>query len=305
MNSKPKVETALEACQIEDLHAMTPERGSSEEFWKLVGRQEAFTEVSVFSTLSWAENLFRLKESKHYQKLGLSWAETIARFTPFSVDTADRMATAFGEFGKRFFEVRSLVRLSAQAYRQLNPGFTDDGKIIIGGEAYALTKANASAIQAAIEASNQQLAERSAEVSRAKAVATKAKEQADNAKKAVERKDEELQALKKKDSEFFKHVEDADHITIIQAHSQFEMVLRKLENLEAADLSPMNVGRLLGMIQYQRCALEQTYARLAEAKGLGDIAEFPVDPEFIESCYVGQRNVMAEYLTERKIKEAQ
>jgi hypothetical protein len=284
---------------------MDDDQQHREEIQRMIGRHEAFGLMAGKTTAAWAESLKRLKDAKAYRKFSLTWEEFCPRMLNISRPTADRIIADREEFGNHYFALSEVARLSRDSYRLIAGQVTDDGQLDIGGELVPITKQNGDRIKDYLGEVLVALRKEKEEHSRTRGNLTKSKEQADNAKKAVERKDEELQALKKKDSEFFKHVEDADHITIIQAHSQFEMVLRKLENLEAADLSPMNVGRLLGMIQYQRCALEQTYARLAEAKGLGDISEFPVDPEFIESCYVGQRNVIAEYLTERKVKEAQ
>jgi hypothetical protein len=268
---------------------------------RMVGRQEVLDTFGCITAALWAENIYRIKTSKAYKKMGINWEQACAKFFPhLSIDTCDRWAQQFGEFGAAFFHIKDVVRISAGVYRQINPKLTDDGKVIIAGEAFALTKTNAGAIQTAIEAQRQQLADKADEAARAKAAANRAQQERAEAKKAEEKAREELLTLKSAERDQTAGADDADHSTIISIHKTFEMCHRKIGTLAAKEMTAVNDARLIGLIEYHRRALAQLGQVVAENKGLGENSAFPVAEEFINDMYPGARNVLMEHVEEMR-----
>jgi hypothetical protein len=289
-----KDETVLEKVEIVDIAKQEREDKLSERdlFWKLCGAQQAHTDHCVLSTLMWAENLHRLQQSKAYRAIGLTWEQAVERFTPFSWRTAQRLADAFSEFGRRYFEVKSLVRISAQAYREVNPQFTDSGEIIIGSEKYPLKKEYAANIQAAFEAQKRRVSEALAEAASAK---RKAERKAEEAKKL----EEENAALKRKCEDLehpklYEHA-DRDYQHILLAMERHKEAIIRLADLRARKLSPDNVGRLLGAAAFIAMQAAKFCSDIRAQFGTGYTAPEPGDIAAIRELGAGARDVMQEY----------
>ena len=266
-----------------------------ESFLKLVGRQEILDAYGCITTALWAENIHNIKASKGYKKQGLTWSQACAKYFPhLSVDTCDRWASAFGQFGAQFFHVRDVVQISAQAYRQLNPEFTEDGKICIAGQEFVLSKSNAGAIQSAIEAYRQQLADKAEEASRAKATASKAKEQAENARKAAEAAQKKL-TDRDNPSLRWKNA-DLDHAFLLDLQAKFDLMAEQIRSYTQRGLTPENQDRFVAFCEYTFSIMHQVTERAKAEYGEGFCSAAPpsVFAE-VDALTPDKRNLVGEY----------
>lgn len=287
-----KEETALDRVEIQDVAAQEQKLSDRDLFWKLCGAQQAYTDICVMTTLLWAENLHRIQQSKSYRALGLTWEQAVERATPFSRRTAERLADAYAEFGRRYFEVRSIVRISAEAYRLVNPQFSESGEIIIGDERYPLKKEYCANIQAAFEAQKRRVAEAQAEAAAARKKAERKAEESDKLREenaALKRKCEELEHPK-----IYEHA-DRDYQHILLAMERHKEAIIRLADLRARKLSPDNVGRLLGAAAFIAMQAAQFASDIRAQFGNGYTAPEPGDIAAIRELGAGARDVMQEY----------
>ncbi len=277
-------QNVLEAVQVE-LESTDPT--AREAFFGLVARQEVLTTIGMFNNLMWAENLKRLKDEGYYKRMGLTWEQAVPRFCPFSYKTADRMIATFEEFGRGFFQVRDLVRITAEAYRQIAP-IVEDGHVIIGEEKIALTKANSARIQAAFESERKKAQEKAEELTRAKSDVVQARQQRDAAKKALE------------DIKRPKFVpEDEDHEAIVAAEADFfRPMMARLRALAqrdgrhdaTGDMSKDNQARLVGLLALMAGEIGKLRLDVLETVGAEALASV------YDTQVEGARSPMAEHL---------
>ncbi|MGO9257581.1 MAG: hypothetical protein ACLQU1_14905 [Bryobacteraceae bacterium] len=60
-----------------------------------------------------------MKETRCYQKLGLSWDDFCRQHTGISHRHADRIIRRYEEFGEACFRLSSLARISPEGYREI------------------------------------------------------------------------------------------------------------------------------------------------------------------------------------------
>jgi paraquat-inducible protein B len=164
-----------------------------EQFWIDLGAQRALNSVATVTNLLWLENISRLKASKEYRKRGLTW-EQVCEYAGQSQPTVDRLISDFREFGKSFFKVIELTKISREAYRLVNPVEVEEGKLRIGEQVFAITKGNAPEIEAAIQAEAEKLRTKTQQLSDTTSELKKAREDHEKAKKAATRLNELLTA---------------------------------------------------------------------------------------------------------------
>ncbi len=297
MSNLPTVHrtNVLEAVEVDPLQ--TTDR---DKFFLQIGRQEALNTLATMTNLMWAENLRQMKETGAYKKLGLTWEKAIEKTgAPFSYKTADRMISNLEEFGRGFFQVRDVARITSEAYRAIAPT-VEEGFVIISGERVALTKQNASQIQALFQAEQQKLQELRDKQSHTEEELKKTRKDRDGAKKAVERTREELEQLKRP-----RYVpDDPDHEQILRVAEERSMLLGKLRNLKVRDLSPDNRGRLLGLANLIASELIEVVYQIREAFGTGYNAGVEEeDMRFAEEFREESRDVMAEFEAQKKAKK--
>lgn len=115
-----------------------------------VGRQQAFAVIATKCSSAQAQSLKQVKESRSFEKLGLTWKDFCTQYAGISRVHADRVIQQYQEFGEAYFRLSEIARISPETYRQIAPQLSGD-VIEIDGEQLALTSENAPKIRAAIQ----------------------------------------------------------------------------------------------------------------------------------------------------------
>lgn len=220
------------------------------DFHRMIGRQEVLSTFQAMTSALLAENLHRLSKSKYYKQIGLTFEEACQKLYPqLSIQTCYRRVKDYAEFGQAFFQLKDIVRISSGTYRLINPT-VEDGSVVVGGETYQLTKANAPYIQAAIQEQVQRLREQGDKLSHTQGALTKVREERDNARTAAEKAREELQGYLRSKKEAFPEL-TPQHKLLIEAEGY---MVRVAQLLEAVRKDPETTefvrGVLRGLVHY-------------------------------------------------------
>jgi hypothetical protein len=121
-----------------------------------VGRQQAFAVIANKCSAAQALCLKQVRESRIFEKLGLSWEEFCKEFAGISRVHAERLIQQYEEFGDAYFRLSEIARISPETYRQIAGQVSDDG-IEFEGLKLALTPENAPQIRAAVQTLRTQL----------------------------------------------------------------------------------------------------------------------------------------------------
>jgi hypothetical protein len=114
-----------------------------------MGQQNAFGAVAGRCPAAQAETLRRVREEKLYLCCATSWREFCPEHLGMSSSQADRTIALLEEFGPRYFTLSQLTRISAEAYRAIEPA-VQEGKIECRGEVIELAPENARKVAAAV-----------------------------------------------------------------------------------------------------------------------------------------------------------
>jgi hypothetical protein len=242
-----------------------------EQFYMDLGEVKGHLVHSTLSNLLLAERLRGIKGAGAYKKAGYTWADVCDVFN-ISVDTADRLIGDLREFGALFFKTQAITRISREAFRLVAPIETEDGKILIGDQSFALTKANAQSIQAAIQLQKQRVESLQERTNSAEKSLKTAREERDNAKKAATDATRKLREAQT--SRPFADV-DEDHQEILCVQQDFDGVLKRFSCLIGPEdsrkpFSEVNAAHLIGLVEYiYRGVIQMSYeARLVHGRGL-------------------------------------
>ena len=123
-----------------------------------VGRRQAFGLLVTKSSVADAECLKRLRECKEYKLAGLTWEEVCQRHLGLSRAQADRIISQFDEFGAAYFELSKIVRISAEAFRDIADVITENS-IEYNGETILIKKENGRKIQNIIRQLREEVAQ--------------------------------------------------------------------------------------------------------------------------------------------------
>ena len=115
------------------------------------GQSQAFRSLARHCSAADAECLKRIRESRSYEGLGLTWEEFCPRYIGISRTYADKLIHRLEEFGQSYFQLAGIARIAPDAYRILAPAVTEAG-IEIDGETIAIIPENAGRIRKAVEA---------------------------------------------------------------------------------------------------------------------------------------------------------
>ena len=126
-----------------------------------IGQTQAFGLLANRCSTAQADCLKRIRESRSYETLGLTWEQFCRQHTGISRSHADDLIRNLDEFGDRYFQLSGIARLSPELYRLLAPAVSDEG-IEIDGEIVPITPENAPRIRLAVQALRAEL--RSAQV---------------------------------------------------------------------------------------------------------------------------------------------
>jgi hypothetical protein len=121
-----------------------------------VGRQQAFAVIANRCSAAQALCLKQVRETRLFEKLGLSWEEFCQEYAGISRENADRLIRQHEEFGDAYFRLSEIARISPETYRQIAGQVSDDGIEFDGGR-LALTPENAPKIRAAVQTLRAQL----------------------------------------------------------------------------------------------------------------------------------------------------
>ena len=120
------------------------------EFGAWLGRGQAFAMVANLSLAAQAECLRNIRDSESYKSVCDTWEQFCTQFVGASRRHVDQIIHNLEEFGAAYFRLSEIVKISPEAYRQLNPRIEGE-QIEIGGETFALTPENAGNIRRAIQ----------------------------------------------------------------------------------------------------------------------------------------------------------
>ena len=121
-----------------------------------VGRQQAFAVIANKCSAAQALCLKQVRETRLFEKLGLSWEEFCKEFAGISRVHAERLIQQHEEFGDAYFHLSEIARISPETYRQIAGQVSDEGIEFDGGK-LALIPENAPKIRAAIQTLRAQL----------------------------------------------------------------------------------------------------------------------------------------------------
>ena len=122
-----------------------------------VGRRQAFGLLATKSAIADAECLKRLRDSKEYKSAGMTWDEFCQRHLAVSRAQADRLISQLDEFGTGYFELSKIVRISAEAFRDIADSVTEN-TIEYNGETIPIKKENGPKIENIIRLLREQVA---------------------------------------------------------------------------------------------------------------------------------------------------
>jgi len=249
MKTETKAVTALQAVNLEIL---SHELSDKDAGLMAMGAFEADQFHHQFSELTLATRLTQIKEAKSYRALGFkTWESFVGAKCKCSLATADRMVSELQKLGTEWFRLREITRISRAVFAAVNPEFKD-GHVLIEGEKFKLTPANATAIQDAFQRCQTAMREARASASESKADAEKARSERDNAKKAaIEARRKMLEAL----SPTAFADADEDHQVLLNVQSRVDAAMVMLRKLSERELSEDNRARLIGLVKYLHCEL--------------------------------------------------
>lgn len=211
------------------LEAATAAAGVVElkEFLISVGRQQAFGLMANRSAAAQAQILAGIKRGKQYKELGLTWEEFCDQHAGMSRNTVEALIKRLEEFGETYFRLAEVVRVSPDAYRQLESSI-EDGVILYGGDRVEITRTNADKIREIVEAGR-------AELRRSRQAEADAKQRAkeltlarDDERARADRLDK---AEKKRlaDEASFTAGRSAVSVRLLKAHSQIAKALVEIQ----------------------------------------------------------------------------
>ena len=131
--------------------ALPPDSPGVLDLGAVLGQAHAFAQTAGRCTAAQAEALRGLRQTKAYQRLGLSWEGLCAGYLRVSRSQVDRIIAILEEFGPQYFELSQLTRVSPATYRQLESN-VKDGAIEVYGEAIRLIPDNAHKVARAVAA---------------------------------------------------------------------------------------------------------------------------------------------------------
>ena len=124
-------------------------KGDALEFGKMIGRRQTFSLVAGKCTAADAECLKKIRDQKLYLGYAKSWEECCTQHIGMSRANAERMIGLLEEFGRAYFEVAQLTRVSPETFRALAPSIHDK-TLHHNGEAIALIPENAARVASVV-----------------------------------------------------------------------------------------------------------------------------------------------------------
>ncbi len=263
------------------------------------GRLKESQIMAGFAGALLAEKLSKWKRSKLYRGLGCAtWEDFIQKNFPFSVDTADRKIKDLEDLGPTFIEVQEIVRISRAAWIAANPT-VDNGSIVIAGERFKLTSANAAELQHAFRQIEDEARRAKEQASATKADLERARADRDNAKKAAA---EANRKLREAQSPTPFAEADADQQVMLRIQSNWDLGITLLQKLRERSLSMENEARYIGLVEYIYRSAVQVIDEARFAFGRGPNVPDPADNLWLNNEPDTSRNLLAEYTSRKESK---
>jgi len=121
----------------------------SEELGRWLGRRDAFAAIAGRCSAAEAESLRRVRDSKLYRNLGLTWDEFCRTRLGTSRQHIDRTLRLLDEFGPQYFHMAQLAHVTVEEYRAIAPHVGPDG-VRVGDAVIALIPENNEQVSAAV-----------------------------------------------------------------------------------------------------------------------------------------------------------
>jgi hypothetical protein len=129
-----------------------------------IGRGQAFGVVASGCTAAQAECLRQINESETYKQTGLNWDEFCPEYVGLTRPRVDALIHNLEEFGKTFFDLSNIVRISPEAYRRVASKIKGES-IQIGTELVPIVPENAARIRRAVQQARAEASKASHEAS--------------------------------------------------------------------------------------------------------------------------------------------
>ena len=107
-----------------------------------IGRGQAFGLIAYKSLAAKAQALLEVKESGAYKILGLDWDQFCPQHVGLTRRQVDSIIQNLKEFGETYFQLKEIVTISPEAYRQIAPKIQAES-IEIDGEMVRIVPENA------------------------------------------------------------------------------------------------------------------------------------------------------------------
>ena len=128
---------------------MSAEHAELLELGAVLGRNESLGMMAGLCSAAQAAALRRLREERKYRQVAPNWREFCTLYLRISQTQADQIIQLWDKFGKGYFEVAQLTRISADTYRAIAPAI-HEGKLHCDGEAIELSLENSERVSAAV-----------------------------------------------------------------------------------------------------------------------------------------------------------
>ena len=114
-----------------------------------LGRGQAFGLIANMSQAAQAECLRRIHDTEAYKVLEVTWEDFCRDYTGLTRRRVEEIIANLEEFGKTYFRLAEIVRISPETYRQIAEKVVE-GSIEIGGELVPIAVENAARIRSAV-----------------------------------------------------------------------------------------------------------------------------------------------------------
>jgi hypothetical protein len=122
-----------------------------------LGRKQAFGAIAGRCSAADAECLRQMRESKAYRSLGLTWDQFCKEKVGVTRPVVDKVIRQLEEFGPAFFQLASILRITADEYRLIAGSMAEDS-VVYEGETIAINVENISRLAQAVDALRSQAA---------------------------------------------------------------------------------------------------------------------------------------------------
>jgi len=106
-----------------------------------IGRRQAFGLMASKCSFADASSLKYLRDGRQYREAGMTWDEFCTRHLGISKTHADRIISQLDEFGTAYFALSEIVRIPAEAFREISSSVTGHA-IEYNGQTIPIKKEN-------------------------------------------------------------------------------------------------------------------------------------------------------------------